>query len=113
MTINYRLGPFGYLAHPNLSAESGHNSSGNYGILDQQAALSWVKENIQHFGGNPNQVTVGGQSAGSASALDTMWIPLAKGLVQGIIAESGARGPHDPITGSTATSYRSKTAAES
>lgn len=113
VTINYRLGPFGYLAHPDLSAESGNNSSGNYGILDQQAALRWVKENIQHFGGNPNQVTVGGQSAGSASALNSMWSPLAKGLVQGVIAESGARGPHDPITGSAATSYRSKAAAES
>ena len=113
VTINYRLGPFGYLAHPDLSAESGHNSSGNYGILDQQAALRWVKENIQYFGGNHNQVTVGGQSAGSASALDIMWSPLAKGLVQGVIAESGARGPHDPVTGSAATSYRSKAAAES
>ena len=113
VTINYRLGPFGYLAHPDLSAESVNNSSGNYGILDQQAALRWVKENIQHFGGNPNQVTVGSQSAGSASALDSMWSPLAKGLVQGVIAESGVRGPHDPITGSAATSYRSKAAAES
>lgn len=112
VTINYRLGPFGYLAHPELSAESGHNSSGNYGILDQQAALKWVHENIRSFGGNPNQVTVGGQSAGSASALDTMWSPLVKGLVQGVIAESGALGPQDPATGSAATSYRTKAAAE-
>ncbi|KAJ5712687.1 hypothetical protein N7493_009155 [Penicillium malachiteum] len=112
VTINYRLGPFGYLAHPELSAESGKNSSGNYGILDQQAALHWISENIAKFGGNPEQITVGGQSAGSASALDAMWSPLAKGLAQSIIAESGARGPHDPMTGSVATSYRTKIAAE-
>ncbi|RAH86949.1 carboxylesterase [Aspergillus japonicus CBS 114.51] len=112
VTINYRLGAFGYLAHPELSAESGHNSSGNYGILDQQAALRWVHGNIANFGGNASQITVGGQSAGSASALDSMWSPLNKGLVAGVIAESGARGPHDPMTGSAATSYRTKAAAE-
>ncbi|GKZ35315.1 hypothetical protein AbraIFM66950_005910, partial [Aspergillus brasiliensis] len=112
VTINYRLGPFGFLAHPELSAESGHNSSGNYGILDQQAALRWVHENIANFGGNASQITVGGQSAGSASALDSMWSPLNKGLVAGVISESGARGPHDPMTGSAATSHRTKAAAE-
>ena len=112
VTINYRLGPFGFLAHPELSAESGHNSSGNYGILDQQAALRWVHENIANFGGNASQITVGGQSAGSASALDSMWSPLNEGLVAGVIAESGARGPHDPMTGSAATSHRTKAAAE-
>ncbi|KAL2012187.1 hypothetical protein VTN00DRAFT_4905 [Thermoascus crustaceus] len=112
VTINYRLGAFGFLAHPDLSAESGHNSSGNYGILDQQFALKWVRDNIANFGGNPDQVTVGGQSAGSASALDMMYSPLSKGLINGVISESGARGPHDPITGSVATSYRTKAAAE-
>ncbi|KAK0664158.1 Carboxylesterase 4A [Lasiodiplodia hormozganensis] len=113
VTLNYRLGSFGFLAHPDLSAESGaHNSSGNYGILDQQFALRWVQDNIANFGGNPDQVTVGGQSAGSASALDMMWSPLSKGLIHGVIAESGARGPHDPITGGAATSYRTKDAAE-
>lgn len=112
VTINYRLGPFGFLAHPELTAESGTNSSGNYGILDQQAALHWVNENIAKFGGNPDQITVGGQSAGSASALDAMWSPLAEGLAAGIIAESGARGPHDRMTGTVATSYRTKKAAE-
>lgn len=70
VTINYRLGAFGFLAHPDLSAESGHNSSGNYGVLDQQHALRWVHDNIAAFGGNPDQIVVGGQSAGSASALD-------------------------------------------
>ncbi|BCS21622.1 carboxylesterase/lipase family protein [Aspergillus puulaauensis] len=112
VTINYRLGAFGFLAHPALSRESGHNSSGNYGILDQQFALKWVQENIGYFGGNPSQVTVGGQSAGSASALDMMWSPLSSGLVHGVISESGARGPRDPATGSVATSYNTKDVAE-
>lgn len=75
VTMNYRLGAFGFLAHPDVSTESGHNSSGNYGILDQQFALRWVRDNIAYFGGNSSQVTVGGQSAGSASALDMMWSP--------------------------------------
>ncbi|KAL4802711.1 carboxylesterase [Aspergillus unguis] len=113
VTINYRLGAFGFLAHPELSQESGHNSSGNYGILDQQYALRWVQDNIASFGGNPSQVTVGGQSAGSASALDMMWSPLSSGLISGVISESGARGPHDPATGSVATSYNTKEEAES
>ncbi|KAL3436992.1 carboxylesterase [Aspergillus tetrazonus] len=113
VTINYRLGAFGFLAHPELSEESGHNSSGNYGILDQQFALRWVQDNIAYFGGNPKQVTVGGQSAGSASALDMMWSPLSSGLVAGVISESGARGPRDPATGSVATSYNTKEEAES
>lgn len=113
VTMNYRVGPFGFFAHPELSSESGHNSSGNYGLLDQQFALRWVQENIAQFGGNPNQVTVGGQSAGSSSSLDMMFSPLSKDLIHGVISESGARGPHDPITGSDATSYRTKAAAES
>ncbi|KAL4922000.1 Alpha/Beta hydrolase protein [Aspergillus aurantiobrunneus] len=112
VTINYRLGAFGFLAHPELSKESGHNSSGNYGILDQQFALRWVNENIGNFGGNASQVTVGGQSAGSASALDVMWSPLSRNLVHGVISESGARGPRDPATGSVATSYTTKDVAE-
>ncbi|PYI07314.1 alpha/beta-hydrolase [Aspergillus sclerotiicarbonarius CBS 121057] len=113
VNFNYRLGPFGFLAHPDLSAESGHNSSGNYGLLDQLAALQWVRDNIAQFGGNPDHIVVGGQSAGSASSLDMMYSPLTKDLgIQGIISESGARGPHDPMTGSTATSYRTKSAAE-
>lgn len=112
VTLNYRMGAFGFFAHPDLSAESGHNSSGNYGIMDQQFALQWVQDNIANFGGNASQLTVGGQSAGSASALDMMWSPLSKGLINGVIAESGARGPHDPVTGSAATSYRTKAAAE-
>ncbi|KAK7532456.1 alpha/beta-hydrolase [Phyllosticta citribraziliensis] len=112
VTLNYRVGPFGFLAHPELTQESGHNASGNYGLMDQQFALKWVQENIVNFGGNPNQVTVGGQSAGSASALDMMWSPLSRDLINGVISESGARGPHDPVTGSAATSWRTKAAAE-
>lgn len=112
VTMNYRLGAFGFLAHPDLSAESGHNASGNYGLLDQIYALQWVQDNIANFGGNASQVTVGGQSAGSASALDMMWSPLSRNLIHGVIAESGARGPRDPLTGSLATSYRTKEAAE-
>lgn len=111
VTLNYRLGAFGFLAHPELSAESGHNSSGNYGLLDQQMALRWVQENIKNFGGNPNRVVVGGQSAGSASALDVMYSNLTQGLVHGVIAESGARAPRDPMTGSLATSHRNMSAA--
>lgn len=109
VTMNYRLGAFGFLAHPDLDAESAHNSSGNYGLMDQQYALRWVQDNIRNFGGNPDQVVVGGQSAGSASALDIMYSGLTEGLVHGVIAESGARAPHDPMTGGLATSYRNKT----
>ncbi|KAF3766745.1 alpha/beta-hydrolase [Cryphonectria parasitica EP155] len=110
VTLNYRLGAFGYLAHPDLQAEDANNSTGNYGIMDQQFALKWVHENIANFGGNPEQIVVGGQSAGSSSALDVMYSPLTDGLgVAGIIAESGARGPQDEMTGGLATSYRNFT----
>lgn len=112
VTINYRLGAFGYLAHPDLSEESGHNSSGNYGLLDQQLALKWIHENAASFGGNSSRITVGGQSAGSACALDTIYSPLVSGLVAGVISESGARTPQDPLIGSLASSYRTKAAAE-
>lgn len=112
VNFNYRMGPFGFLAHPDLSTESGHNSSGNYGLLDQQAALKWVRNEIAAFGGDPNKITTGGQSAGSASSLDMMYSPLVKGQIVGAIAESGARGPHDPETYTLATSYREKAAAE-
>ncbi len=90
VTINYRLGVFGFFAHPDLTAESPDHSSGNQGILDQIAALRWVKRNIASFGGDPDRVTIFGQSAGgSAVALLTM-SPEAKGLFQRAIAESGA-----------------------
>lgn len=96
VTINYRLGVFGFLAHPELSKESGHNVSGNYAFLDQVAALEWVKKNIAAFGGDPNRVTVFGESAGSWSVNYLMATPLAKGLFQGAIGESG--GAFSPMT---------------
>jgi carboxylesterase 2 len=98
VTFNYRMGPFGFLAHPDLAAETASNSSGNYGLLDMMAALKWVQTDIAAFGGDPKRVTVGGQSAGSASALDMMYSPLSEGLIHGVIAESGARRPNDPET---------------
>ncbi|WP_314510890.1 carboxylesterase/lipase family protein [Xanthocytophaga agilis] len=89
VTINYRLGVLGFLAHPELTKESAHQVSGNYGLLDQIAALRWVKENIAGFGGNPNLVTIAGQSAGAFSVNALMASPLAKGLFHRVIAESG------------------------
>jgi para-nitrobenzyl esterase len=89
VTINYRLGPLGYLAHPLLSAESEHRASGNYGTLDQVAALRWVQKNIAAFGGDPGRVTIFGESAGSWSVHHLMATPLAKGLFHRAIGQSG------------------------
>jgi para-nitrobenzyl esterase len=89
VTFNYRIGVFGFLALPELTHESPHHASGNYGLLDQVAALRWVQANISRFGGDPARVTVGGQSAGSISVLDLTASPLAKELFQGAIMESG------------------------
>jgi para-nitrobenzyl esterase len=89
VTANYRLGPLGFLAHPALTAESPHHSSGNYGLLDQLMALRWVHENILRFGGNPDRVTVMGQSAGAVDTCLLMASPLARGLFHGAIMESG------------------------
>ena len=88
VTINYRLGPIGWLALPELSAESTHGVSGNYGLLDPIEALKWVKKNIAAFGGNPGNVTIMGESAGGVSVADLMASPLARGLFQKAIAES-------------------------
>jgi para-nitrobenzyl esterase len=90
VTVNYRLGIFGFLAHPDLTKESAHHSSGNYGLLDQHAALAWVQQNIAAFGGDPARVTIGGESAGSISVSAQMASPLSKGLFAGAIGESGA-----------------------
>ena len=100
VTINYRLGAFGYLAHPLLSAESEHAASGNYGTLDQVAALGWIQRNIAAFGGDPSRVTIFGESAGSWSVNHLMATPLARGLFHAAIGESGgafgSRGRADP-----------------
>ena len=90
VTVNYRLGRLGFLAHPALSRESDHGASGNYGLLDQVAALRWVRDNIASFGGDPNCVTVFGQSAGSVSVACLMSMPAAKGLFHRAIGQSGA-----------------------
>ncbi|MGA7314862.1 MAG: carboxylesterase family protein [Silvibacterium sp.] len=89
VTANYRLGPFGFFAHPTLTTASPHHSSGNYGILDQIQALRWVKRNITSFGGDPSRVTVMGQSSGAFDICLMMASPLARGLFQQAIMESG------------------------
>ena len=89
VTINYRLGPLGYLAHPELTAESPKRSSGNYGVLDQIAALKWVQKNIAAFGGDPSRVTIFGESAGSWSVNALVASPLTKGLFHRAIGQSG------------------------
>lgn len=106
VTFNYRLGIFGYLAHPGLSAESPDNVSGNYGLLDQIAALEWVKRNIAAVGGDPDNVTIAGESAGALSVLCLMAAPAARGLFARAIAQSAymistpalkeARHGHEP-----------------
>ncbi|WP_374754554.1 carboxylesterase/lipase family protein [Dyadobacter fermentans] len=90
VSINYRVGAFGFFAHPELTKESGKNASGNYGLMDQIAALKWVKKNIAQFGGDPDNVTIAGQSAGSMSVNCLVVSPQAKGLFNKAIAESGA-----------------------
>ncbi|KAI0909928.1 alpha/beta-hydrolase [Ustulina deusta] len=89
VTVNFRLGRFGFLALPELSAESGHQASGNYGIMDQIAALEWVQRNIEAFGGNPRNVTIGGVSSGGSSIHILRASPLTKGLFSKAICESG------------------------
>ena len=90
VSMDYRLGIFGFFSHPWLSAESPHHASGNYGLLDQAAALKWVHENIAAFGGDPGNVTIFGESAGSFSVSAQMASPVAKGFVHAAIGESGA-----------------------
>jgi para-nitrobenzyl esterase len=104
VTANYRLTVFGFFAHPELSRESPHHASGNYGLMDQIAALQWVHDNIAKFGGDPGNVTVFGQSAGAVDANVLMTSPLTKGLVQRVIAESGTvtRNPDAATLGMTA-----------
>ena len=104
VTANYRLTVFGFFAHPELTAESPHHASGNYGLMDQIAALQWVHDNITKFGGDPGNVTLFGQSAGAVDANVLMTSPLAKGLFQRVIVESGTvtRNPDAATLGMTA-----------
>jgi para-nitrobenzyl esterase len=95
VTIAYRIGPLGFLAHPELTRESPHHSSGNYGLMDQIAALEWIHKNIAAFGGDPKNVTIAGQSSGAISVSILMASPLAKGLFQRAIGESG--GLFEPL----------------
>jgi para-nitrobenzyl esterase len=98
LTVNYRLGPFGFLALPELTQESPHHASGNYGLLDQYAALQWVRQNIAAFGGDPRRVTIAGESAGSFSVSAQMASPLSEHLFAGAIGESGALLGMTPLT---------------
>jgi para-nitrobenzyl esterase len=95
VSVGYRLGVFGFLAHPALSAESDHRVSGNYGLLDMVAGLQWVQRNISAFGGDPRRVTIFGESAGAIAVSQLCASPLAKGLFQGAISESG--GSFGPV----------------
>jgi para-nitrobenzyl esterase len=95
VTIAYRIGPLGFLAHPELTRESPHHSSGNYGLMDQVAALEWIHRNIAAFGGDPKNVTIAGQSSGGMSVSILMASPLAKGLFHRAIGESG--GLFEPL----------------
>ena len=97
VTFNYRVGVLGFLAHPALSSESPNHVSGNYGILDQIAALRWVKRNIAAFGGDPANVTIAGESAGSCSVNTLIASPLARGLFRRAIAESGPFSSREAI----------------
>jgi para-nitrobenzyl esterase len=90
VTVNYRLGVFGFMAHPELTKESPHKASGNYALLDQAAALRWVRRNIAAFGGDPRRVTIAGESAGSVSVSAQMASPLSRDLIAGAIGESGS-----------------------
>lgn len=109
ITFNRRDDAFGYLAHPELNAEgykaTGHNTSGNYGVLDQLEVLKWVQKNIARFGGDPDRVTVAGQSFGSSQVYHAVNSPLFKGYFHGGISESGIRYPYDTLLAGLATSY--------
>jgi para-nitrobenzyl esterase len=99
ITVNYRLGIFGFFSHPELTKESPHHASGNYGLLDQAAAVKWVQENIKAFGGDPKRITIAGESAGSTSVSAQMASPLSRNIIAGAIGESGSLlGTLSPVT---------------
>jgi para-nitrobenzyl esterase len=102
VTINYRLGRFGFFAHPALTAEAGAGPTGNFGFMDQVAALKWVRANIRAFGGNPAKVTIFGESAGGRSVNTLMAMPAARGLFARAIAESGGGGRDETMSFATA-----------
>ncbi|MBT3377427.1 MAG: carboxylesterase family protein [Lentisphaerae bacterium] len=110
VTINYRLGPLGFMAHPALSAESPRGISGNYGLLDQIAALQWVKRNIAAFGGDPRNVTIFGESAGGVSVGCLLASPLAKGLFHRAIMQSGVAARSTPLRGTPVRGKSAETA---
>ncbi len=115
VTMNYRLGPFGFLAHPLLTADSGVDSSGNWGIMDMVASLEWVQRNIAAFGGNPDNVTVFGQSAGAMAITSLMTSPVAEGLFHRAIPQSimgGAVLPNSPNSTLAAQERQGVTQAE-
>jgi para-nitrobenzyl esterase len=97
VTFNYRLGILGFLAHPALTRESPHGASGNYGLLDQIEALRWVHRNIEAFGGDPDRVMVAGHSAGGGAVLQLLVTPLARGLFQRAVAQSGTLDMSQPL----------------
>ncbi|HEY4966275.1 MAG TPA: carboxylesterase family protein, partial [Puia sp.] len=90
VTVNYRLGIFGFMAHPELTKESTHHASGNYGLMDQTEALRWIHRNIAAFGGNPDHITIAGESAGSFSVSAQVVSPLPRNLFAAAIGESGS-----------------------
>ncbi|KAH8895939.1 alpha/beta-hydrolase [Thozetella sp. PMI_491] len=117
VNYNYRAGPTGWLVTPELTQENlasiGLNSSGNWGMLDQFAALKWIRDNIASFGGDPDHITVMGQSAGSAATYHILNSPLTKGMIVGAIIQSGVRDPHDPSATTLAEGYQTYDVAES
>jgi para-nitrobenzyl esterase len=106
VNFNYRLGALGFLAHPELTAESPHHQSGNYAYLDQVAALQWIRRNIAKFGGDPARVVISGQSAGAGSVSLLQNSPLAKGLFRGVVAMSGGAWGSGGSMGDLATAEK-------
>jgi para-nitrobenzyl esterase len=112
VSIAYRVGPIGFLAHPELSAESPQHVSGNYGLLDMIAGLQWIQKNIARFGGDPGKVTIFGESAGGIAVSQLCASPLAKGLFQGAISESGGSFGHQRSAGQPGENMRPLSDAE-
>ena len=110
VSLNYRVGPLGFLAHPQLSAESPHHVSGNYGLQDMIAGLQWVKKNIAAFGGDPDKVTIFGESAGGIAVSQLCASPLAQGLFRGAISQSG--GSFGPTRATTYPGENMRTLAQ-